>query len=52
VLAEINHIKTNKLDITIKKFLENDLFSQNAKFLNSSVNPSSVNDVIDFNSPN
>lgn len=31
---------------------ENDLFSQNAKFLNSSVNPSSVNDVIDFNSPN
>lgn len=31
---------------------ENDLFSQNAKFLNSSVNPSSVNDVIDFNSRN
>lgn len=31
---------------------ENDLFSQNAKFLNSSVNPSSVNDVIDFNSSN
>lgn len=28
VLAEINQIKTNKLDITIKKFLENDLCSQ------------------------
>lgn len=34
VLAEINHIKTNKLDITIKKFLENDLFSQRNMLIN------------------
>ena len=34
VLAEINQIKTNKLDITIKKFLENDLCSQRNMLIN------------------
>ena len=34
VLAEISQIKTNKLDITIKKFLENDLFSQRNMLIN------------------
>lgn len=34
VLAEISHIKTNKLDITIKKFLENDLCSQRNMLIN------------------
>jgi ATP-dependent Lon protease len=34
VLAEISHIKTNKLDITMKKFLENDLFSQRNMLIN------------------
>ena len=34
VLAEISHIKTNKLDITMKKFLENDLCSQRNMLIN------------------
>jgi hypothetical protein len=34
VLAEISQIKTNKLDITIKKFLENDLCSQRNMLIN------------------